>query len=102
MSFIFIYITNPNKKEAERISSHLLKNRLIACANIFPVDSQYWWEGKIEKTKEYVLLAKTSKNNFEKVKKEVKRIHKYTVPEIAKIEVEANEEYEDWVEREVK
>jgi len=102
MTFIFVYITNPSKKEAERIVLHLLKKRLIACANIFPIDSQYWWKGKIEKTKEYVILAKTIKKNFEKVKKEVKRIHKYTIPEIAKIEAEANKEYGDWLRKEVK
>lgn len=102
MSFIFVYITNPNKKEAERIALHLIKKRLIACANIFPADSRYWWKGKIVKTRESVLIAKTKKENFEKVKEEVKRMHKYTIPEIARIEVEANREYEDWLMDEVK
>jgi periplasmic divalent cation tolerance protein len=99
---IFVYITNPSKKEAERIALHLLKKRLIACANIFPVDSRYWWMGTIEKAKEYAILAKTLEKNFGKVKKEVKRIHKYTIPEIAKIEAEANKDYEDWLRKEVR
>lgn len=100
MSFIFVYITNPNKAEANRIALYLLKKRLIACANIFPIESQYWWKGKIEKAKECVLIAKTIKENFEKVKKEVKRMHKYTIPCITKIEVEANKEYENWLKKE--
>ncbi len=101
MSFIFVYITNPSRREARRIALHLLKKRLIACANIFPVGSHYLWKGKIERAREFVLIAKTTSKNFEKVKKEVKRIHKYTIPCITKIDVEANEEYEDWLRKEV-
>lgn len=102
MSFIFVYVTNPNKKEASRTALHLLKKRLIACANIFPIDSAYWWKDKIEKTKEYVLIAKTKEENWEKVKTEIKKVHPYTVPCITKINVEANKEYEGWLKKEVR
>lgn len=98
---IAIYITNPSKREARRVALHLLKKRLIACANIFPIDSIYWWKGKIEDTKEVILIAKTKRENFEKVKSEVKKIHPYSVPCILKLEVEANEEYENWLEKEI-
>lgn len=97
MSFIFVYVANPNKKEAKRIALQLLKKKLVACANVFPIDSAYWWKGKIEKEKEWVLILKTKKENWEKVKEETKRIHPYSVPCIAKIDVEANKEYEDWL-----
>ena len=99
---IFIYITNPNKRAARRIALHLLKKRLIACANIFPIDSMYWWKNKIEKTKECVLIAKTSERNFEKIKNEVKTIHPYSVPCIVKINVKANREFEKWLKKEVR
>ena len=94
---IFVYITNPSKKHAEKIALHLLNKKLIACANIFPVQSLYFWKGGIEKSKEYVLIAKTIKENFEKIKEEVRKIHEYKIPLIAKIEVETNEEYENWI-----
>jgi periplasmic divalent cation tolerance protein len=102
MSFIFVYITNPSKKHAEKIALHLLNKRLIACVNIFPIQSFYWWKEKIEKSKEYVLIAKTIKEKFEKIKEEVKKIHEYKIPLIAKIEVEANKEYESWLKKEVR
>jgi periplasmic divalent cation tolerance protein len=92
-----VYITNPNKKEAKRIALHLLKKKLIACANIFPIDSLYWWGKNIEEVKEFVLIAKTKEENFKKVESEVKKIHPYKVPCITKINVEANEEYENWL-----
>lgn len=102
MSYIFIYITNPSKKEAEKISLYLLKKKLIACGVIFPIDSSYWWNKKIVRTKEYVLIAKTLEKNFEKVKKEVKIIHPYEVPCITKIKVEGNKEYENYLRKEIK
>lgn len=102
MSYIFVYITNPSKKVAEKISSHLLKKRLIACGVIFPVDSSYWWKKKLVRTKEHVLIVKTLEKNFEKIKKEVKKIHPYEVPCITKIRVEGNKEYENYIRKEVK
>lgn len=102
MSFIFVYVTNKNKAEAKRIAAHLLKKRLVACANIFPVESLYWWKGKIEKSGEHALIAKTLEKNFEKVKREVKRLHSYDIPYIAKIKVNVNKAFEKWIRDEVR
>ena len=102
MSFIFLYITNENEIEAKKIAKHLLEKRLVACANIFPINSMYWWNGKIEDAKEIVLIVKTAKENYSKVKAEVKKIHPYKIPCIIKIDVEANEEFEGWLKGELK
>jgi periplasmic divalent cation tolerance protein len=96
-----IYITNPDRKTAKKIALRLLKKRLIACANIFPIESVYWWKGKIENAKEVVLILKT-KENFNKIKNEVKKIHPYSIPCIIKFDAEANKEYEEWLKRETK
>ena len=97
MKFVLIYITNPTKKEAKRIANHLLEKKLIACANIFSIDSLYWWESKIADEKEFVLIAKTKKENFEKIKKEVENIHSYAIPCIIKIPVSSNKKYYNWL-----
>jgi len=96
-NFIFIYITNPSEKEAKQIAAHLLGKKLIACANIFPIKSVYLWKGKIADDKEFVLIVKTAAKNFEKVKKEVEKIHPYEIPCIARIPVSSNEKYFDWL-----
>lgn len=102
MAFIFAYVTNPNKKTAKKIALQLLKKKLIACANIFPIDSVYLWKGKIEIEGEYVLIAKTKKESWIKVKNEIKKMHPYDVPCIIKIGVSANKGYEDWLKSVVK
>jgi periplasmic divalent cation tolerance protein len=69
IKFVFIYITNPTKEEAKKIAKHLLEKKLIGCANIFgPINSIYNWQDKIIYETEFVLIAKTSEVNFEKVK----------------------------------
>ena len=102
MDFIFIYITNPSKEEARKIAKYLLKKKLIACGNIFPINSLYRWEGEIVDENEFVLIVKTTEANFEKVKNEVEKIHSYTCPCVIKIPVSSNKKYFDWLRSEVK
>ncbi|MCH8003033.1 MAG: divalent-cation tolerance protein CutA [Nanoarchaeota archaeon] len=97
-----IYITCKDEKEAVKISKHLLEKRLIACSNMYPIRSMYRWQGKIQDEKEFVLMAKTKEKNYGKIKEEVKKIHSYDVPCILKIDAEANESYNKWVNEEVK
>jgi len=97
-----VYITCKDEEEAVKISKHLLEKKLIACSNMHPIRSMYWWEGKIQNEKETVIIAKTLEKNFEKIKEEVAKIHSYDVPCILKIDAEANESYDTWVNEEVK
>jgi len=94
-----IYITCKGKAEAKKIASYLLKKKLIACANFFPINSMYWWKNKIVDDKEFLLLAKTAKKNCSKVRKEVKKLHSYEIPCILEIDVDGNKEFIDWVDR---
>ncbi len=89
-------------EEAKKVTSHLLQKKIIACANFFPITSSFWWKGKIDNSNEIVALLKTKKQNWEKVKSEIKKIHSYETPCIMKLDVEANKDYEDWIEDESK
>lgn len=95
------YITCKDKKEAERISMHLLKKRLIACANMFPIKSMYWWKGRIAKGMEIAIIAKTDSKNFKKVLGEVKKLHSYSIPCVLRIDAAANKDYEAWAKKEL-
>ncbi|PKM97428.1 MAG: divalent-cation tolerance protein CutA [Elusimicrobia bacterium HGW-Elusimicrobia-1] len=102
MSFIIIYITNPDIKTAKKIASHLLKKRLIACANFFPIESSYWWKGKIETAREVVAIVKTRTANWQKVRSAVEKLHPYETPCIMKIPVTANADFEKWIKAETR
>ena len=100
---ILIYITCKNKEEAKKIALALIKERLAACCNIFPVESIVWWRGKIVKSREAVLIVKTLKKNFKKVEKEVKRLHSYTTPCILEIPIiKSSQDFLNWLEKEIK
>jgi len=100
MSFLIIYTVNGSKAEAEKISKQLLQQKLIACANIFPIESAYWWQGNIAKDGEFVALFKTRSEHWERIKAEVLRLHTYELPCILHWTVSANEEYEAWIQAE--
>ncbi len=95
--FLILYITNPDEATAQKIGQHLVKNKYVACANIFPIKSVYWWQGKIESEGEYVTIVKTRTENKTAVIKETERIHPYEVPCIMHWEVAANPAYENWI-----
>lgn len=102
MIMLLAYITCKDKKEAKRISLHLLKKRLIACANIFPIKSLYRWQGRIVEDKESVIIAKTSSKKYKKVQEEVRKTHSYQIPCILRIDADANKDYQRWMNKEIK
>ena len=96
---ISVYITCKSMAEAKRIAAKLLESKLIACANIFPVESMFIWEGKLKKEKEAAMFCKAKKENFGKIKEEVKKLHSYEVPCIVAFGwAESSKEFSDWVE----
>ena len=95
---ISVYITCKDMDEAKKIAKHLLDSKLIACANMFPVESMYNWEGKLNEESEVAMLCKALKHNFKKIESEVKKMHSYDVPCIVAFDWTAsNEDYADWV-----
>jgi len=97
MNFVFLYATAKDIKEAKSISKNLLEKKLIACSNMFPIESMYLWQGKIKEEKEVVLILKTIRRNVAKVKEEILRIHSYSLPCITEISVNPNEKYAEWL-----
>lgn len=77
---LVVYIPCSSDVEARKIVKVLLEQRLIACANIFPVNSMYWWKGEIQDDSEVVIIAKTIKIKFSKLEEKVKELHSYDVP----------------------
>jgi periplasmic divalent cation tolerance protein len=98
MSFLLIYVTTKDEKEAHKIANQLLSKRMIACANMFPVKSLYWWKGAIESDDEYAMIMKTQELHKESIISEIKTLHSYDVPciEFFKIE-DGSPDYLEWI-----
>ncbi len=101
--FVSVYITAKDSSEARKIANFLVKNRLAACANIFPIESIYWWNGKVQNEKEYAIIAKARKDSMKKLTSAVKRIHSYSVPCVVSWPIiEGNKDYFEWVKKETR
>ena len=96
---MFFYITCANTKEAKKISSVLVKKKLIACANIFNnIQSVFSWKNKINFSKEVIIMGKTTKKRQAKIISEVKKIHSYDMPCIVLFKISSgNKEFLKWI-----
>ena len=94
-----VYVTVANKPEAEKIANELLKEHLIACANIIgPVSSHFHWSGKLDSAEEYLMIMKSRADLFAELEKRVKALHSYEVPEVVAVSiVEGSKAYFDWM-----
>jgi periplasmic divalent cation tolerance protein len=99
MSYVIVLMTAPNREEASRIVRVLLEERLIACGNIVDsVCSLFWWEGKIEKEKEVLVIMKSSEGLFKELSERVRELHSYDVPEVLALPiVDGSRSYLDWL-----
>jgi periplasmic divalent cation tolerance protein len=104
MKYSLVLTTAPRGVSAKKISKSILQKRLAACVNIIPAQqSFYWWKGKIESSKEVLLMAKTKKPLVRELMKFVKKIHSYQVPEIISISMESGfNPYLQWLDQETK
>ena len=96
---VIVLVTAKDNKEAAKIAQDLLTSRLIACANIVGgVQSLFWWQGKIDASKEVLLILKTKKVLFKKVEARVKSLHSYQNPEIVALPIIAgSDDYLKWI-----
>ena len=94
-----VFMTASSHGEAENIAGNLVSNKLAACVNILPnMKSYYWWDDKICKDDELLLVAKIKTSLFKELEKAVKKLHSYDVPEIILLPIEnGSNAYLDWI-----
>ncbi|MGE4547732.1 MAG: divalent-cation tolerance protein CutA [Desulfurella sp.] len=98
-SFIVVLTTADSKETLVRISKFLVEQKLAACCQISsPIESFYMYKNKFENTKEWICIIKTHKKLFDEVKKVIKSLHTYEVPEIIQINIEDGDiDYFNWM-----
>lgn len=93
-----VLVTAPDLKTARGLAKAALKARLVACANIVSgVESHYWWKDKMERSKEVLIIFKTSTARLKQLEESVLAQHPYDTPEIVALPLNAaTERYRDW------
>src|SRR3972149_5360564 len=72
---VLVSVTFPTMSEARRFSKKLVRQRLAACVNIHPIESIYWWKGKLVHTQEAIAEAKTVNGKVSAIKRFVQKNH---------------------------
>jgi periplasmic divalent cation tolerance protein len=96
---MIVIITTLHEKEvAGRIGKSLLEKHLIACYNLWPIESAYWWKGKVLEENETMMLMKTQNKHFEAVRDFIKEQSGYEVPEVIALKPEeADTSFSTWI-----
>ena len=98
-----VLVTVGSADEGDRLARALVEERLAACVNrVKSVQSIYRWQGRVESGVEELLIVKTRRDLFPRVKERVQQLHSYSVPEIIALPiVEGSESYLRWLQEEL-
>jgi len=101
---LVVLVTCPSQASARRLAAHLIRSRVAACVNVIgQVESLFWWKGKSESAREYLLMIKTSRSRFEALRRTVVAHHPYDVPEVIALPIAAGHApYLAWIQRSVR
>ena len=96
---IVVLSTCSTEEEAERLARMLVEERLAACVSIAPrVRSFYRWKGAVESAEEWLMLIKSSRPLFEKLRERIAASHSYEAPEVIALPVvDGAPSYLDWM-----
>ncbi len=99
MEYCIINCTTNTKQDAIEIAKELVNKKLIACCNIITnITSVYNWNNELNTDDEVLMVMKTKQSLYKQVEREIKKLHKYEVPEIICIPItDGSSDYLNWV-----
>ena len=98
MKVAILLTTLSKKSDAVRLADTALKARAAACIQILPcLESHYIWKGKRGKSREFLLLAKTSARKATALERLWSRLHPYDCPELVTLSGRAAAAYARWI-----
>ncbi|HIK16162.1 MAG TPA: divalent-cation tolerance protein CutA [Leptolyngbyaceae cyanobacterium M33_DOE_097] len=103
MEYGVVLVTASSEAEANAIAQSLVESHLAACVSLFPIQSIYTWQGKVEQAQEWQLLIKTDLTRFAELEAAVRSLHSYEVPEIIALPIShGSTDYLQWIGAQVK
>ena len=98
-SVAVVLVTAPTLSVARKLARSVLEARLAACVNLVPkIESHYWWQGRIEKGAEVLLVLKTVRARLVALEKHILAEHPYDTPEFVVLPLAGGSaRYLDWV-----
>jgi periplasmic divalent cation tolerance protein len=93
------HVNAGSREEALRIGRALVEERLAACANVVDgLSSLYWWRGRLEETREALLILKTKGELVPALIERARQLHSYECPSVVALPIAAgNPDYLGWI-----
>lgn len=97
--FIMVLTTIDDLDKGKRIAKLIVDKKLGACVQLIgPIQSTYFWRGKVEESKEWLIFIKTRLDLYKQLEELIIKIHPYVTPEIIYFEVGGGfEKYLKWI-----
>ncbi len=98
---IVVLTTMPDFKSAHKLAGEIVQKKLAACVSIIQnINSIYQWKGKVEKTRECLVVIKAPKTQWKALEKFVLSRHLYELPELIALPVtRVSKKYLSWIYR---
>ncbi|MFE4513234.1 divalent-cation tolerance protein CutA [Kitasatospora sp. NPDC056783] len=96
--FVVVTTTHESEERARALASAVVRERLAACAQVYPVRSVYWWDGEVRDAEEWRIDLKTRAELADRLGAFVAERHSYETPEVIAVPVAGgSRDYLAWV-----
>ncbi|WP_371479996.1 divalent-cation tolerance protein CutA [Kitasatospora sp. NBC_00315] len=97
-ALIVVTTTHDTEVRAQALASAVVRERLAACAQLYPVGSVYRWDGELRTESEWRIDFKTRAELGDRLAEFIAEHHTYDTPEIVGVPVvTGSAAYLDWV-----
>lgn len=97
MEYLAVRIGVPNEADAHQLSRVLVEERVAAGTRISSGMSHYWWDGSVHERMYWTITAFTTTEQLDLLYELVTRAHDDELPGITYSEIDASDEYLDWI-----
>ena len=97
-NYCIILTTFESENQSLPVIDKLIEERLVACIQIMPIKSKYFWDGAVCCDNEVLVFMKTKESLYERVKEMILDLHPYETPEVLKPDIaDGSKSYLDWI-----
>ncbi|GAA1074125.1 periplasmic divalent cation tolerance protein [Kitasatospora gansuensis] len=95
---LVVTTTHDDETRARDLATAVVRERLAACAQVYPISSVYRWEGEVRSEPEWRIDFKTRAELSDRLAAFIGEHHSYDTPEIIGVPVvTGSTAYLDWV-----
>ncbi|BFV59556.1 divalent-cation tolerance protein CutA [Kitasatospora sp. CMC57] len=96
--FLVVTTTHDDETRARELAAAVVRERLAACAQVYPITSVYWWDGEVRTGSEWRTDFKTRAELADRLAAFIAEHHSYDTPEIIGVPVTTGSTaYLSWV-----